>query len=155
MYLFVLQRASRVLFCFGQPEQSFLLVFHGHVGLPEHEQVFTVEVWIDCGKTQTFVLAECILNLWTFEIIYEKNLSCSQQGIYSLVVGAFVTLISMLCVLPSSAFRKNSKAWKKSRKALTLSKHLKMFLKHPSQSFSSLNSQTHLIICGRRWWCKN
>lgn len=45
-YLFVFLCASRVLLSFVQPHQRFLFVFQGHVGLPEQEQVFTVEVRI-------------------------------------------------------------------------------------------------------------
>lgn len=47
LHLFIFQRAGRVIFGLPQPHQSFLFVLHGHVGLPKHQQVFAVEVWIN------------------------------------------------------------------------------------------------------------
>lgn len=52
MYLFVFQRVSGVLLCFGQPEQSLLSVSHGHVGLPKHQQIFAIEVGINWKNKQ-------------------------------------------------------------------------------------------------------
>lgn len=49
-HLFVLQTVSRILFSFGEPEQRLLPVIQGQERLPEHQQVFTVEVWVNWGK---------------------------------------------------------------------------------------------------------
>lgn len=53
VHLFVLRRVGGVVFGFGQPEQRVLIVFHGHVGLPQHQQVFAVEVWINWEEFKT------------------------------------------------------------------------------------------------------
>lgn len=46
-HLFVFLCASWVILGFAEPQQSFLFVLHGHVGLPKHQQVFAVEVWVN------------------------------------------------------------------------------------------------------------
>lgn len=89
VHLFIFQCASRVIFGFTEPQQSFLFVLHGHVGLPKHQQVFAVEVWIN----------------WIQIITQLCSISAFKETIQSFSVLKWE-------VSPSSAFRKNSKAWK-------------------------------------------
>lgn len=91
-HLFVFLCASRIIFGFAEPEQSFQSVLHGHVGLPKHQQVFAVEVWVNWIQIKAQL---CSLNA-------SKGTIQSFSGL-------------KWAVVPSSAFRKNSKAWKRQR----------------------------------------